>query len=369
MDIPPSVFTITDLRGSQAASSQLVELASGVDALYLSGRSVIPRALLESLSLAKAEAVALNCSVPINFGGIETLLEPFPFGRYRYRLTHPYGLIGISPSMNLPALRVQPRAEFLHGVGPRQAVQWFRELLERACGPVLLSANRLDLFADFQGWDIDVDDRRAFLCRAKSRGSFEMDDQFNGLQFGKRSTSTISARLYDKTAEMAAGDGGYLPVVWGGAFDSTKPVLRVEFELQRQALREYGVLQPDEAIDAAGALWASLTEHWLTHRVATNDQTASRWPVSEPWTAVRRARLSAEAHGLDRVYDAKRRGTLEGRMPGLVGYLSSVAALTHCETLDELLPDLTDMVEGYGRTTGRSFEGRVAQKHRDLGIP
>src|SRR5665213_3472502 len=144
----------------QSSAPTLVELASGVDALYLSGRALLPGELLARLDAVRATAVEFDASVPFDFGGMAFALAPHAFGKHRFCLEHPYGRVGLTSSSKLPALRIQPRAEFLHGVGPRAAVEAFREVLEMECGPVVLLVSRLDLFADFQGWGLHGDQRR-----------------------------------------------------------------------------------------------------------------------------------------------------------------------------------------------------------------
>ncbi len=130
-------------------------------------------------------------------------LQPRKWGLYRYCLDHPYARFGFTPKDKIPAIRVQPRAEFLHGAGVDYVVEWARSFLESVCGPVLLEVSRLDLFADFQGLSVSGDQRREFLCRADARHLFETAEEFNGLQIGSRSSGTIFARIYDKTIESA----------------------------------------------------------------------------------------------------------------------------------------------------------------------
>ena len=60
------------------------------------------------------------------------------WGKYSYCLRHRHGQVGLTASSALPAVRVQPRAEFLHGAGPLAAVAWFEEVLGQAVGPVRL---------------------------------------------------------------------------------------------------------------------------------------------------------------------------------------------------------------------------------------
>ena len=172
-------------------------------------------------------------------GGVEFQIKKPGLGwqMYRYCLDHPFGRVGFYDSVvRLPAIRVPRRPG--RGSARRGQVrvrwfEWFRELLESECGAVLFSVTRLDLFADFQGWELDGDTRRDFLCRAKSRVTYEDDENFNGFNFGKRATGTFIARIYDKTIRAEQNGEGFWKLIWGEKFDPTKPVLRVEFEINR----------------------------------------------------------------------------------------------------------------------------------------
>jgi hypothetical protein len=343
----------------------LWELASGVDALYLSGKAVLPDSLLGDLEVARSQAEEHEEPVPWSFGGQECLVAPHGFGKWRYCVRHRFGQIGLTPSKHLPALKVQPRAEFLHGYGAAGAIVWFRDFLQSGCGPVRLSVSRLDLHADFQGWDLDGDDRHKFLCRASCLRTFEESESFNGLQFGTRGSGTIVARIYDKTEESAKSGSAYWPEIWGSRHNPDRPVLRVEFQIGRDALRQYGLDAPEEVLAATGSLWISLTKGWLTYRTPTADQTKSRWPLAPEWQQVQRASIGDDSYGIDRTYDGKRRGELENLAPGLVGYLSNVAALTNSETLAESLPHVSRLVRWYGAESGVAFEERIQAKERE----
>jgi hypothetical protein len=359
------------VMSNEVAPSQprFVELLSGVDALYLSGRCSLPGEILGRLEVAREEAVRANEARPFQLGGIEFQIRPYGWRMYRYCLDHPFGRVGLTMSNSLPAIRVQPRTEFMQGSGPRPVVEWYRDLLESECGAVLFSVTRLDLFADFQGWDLDGDMRREFVCRAKSRITYEDDEHFNGFIFGKRDTGTFSARIYDKTIRAEQNGEGYWPMIWGESFDPAKPVLRIEFEINRTGLHQFGLSSTEDVLDAAGALWHYLTGEWLTHRVPGSDQTKSRWAISPQWETVQRAIFSENEHGLNRVYLGKRRGGVANLMPSLEGYLASFGAYAGAVSLDNLLPDLRDALAQRERDTGISFGDRVTEKHRKFGLP
>jgi hypothetical protein len=343
----------------------LNEVASGVDAIYLSGRASLPDSLLARLEDARNAALVLDGSPPFQFGALEMLMAPHAWGKHRYCLTHAYGRIGISPSMSIPAFRIQPRAEFLHGVGPRSAVQGFRDLIEAECGFVNLQVSRIDLFADFQGWDLSGDNRRAFVCRASDLGTFEENGTLNGLQFGKRSSGTVDARLYNKTVEILTSGSDYWKEIWNDTYDEDRDVLRVEFEVLRGALREFGLDSPDDVLDASGALWTYLTT-WLSYRVPTDDHTRSRWPLAPEWEEVQRARIGEGALGIERTYRGKQRGELAKMMPAFVGYVARFGALSDCYSEAEMLEVLKVYLARYAKETHVSMDHRIWQKRRSL---
>jgi hypothetical protein len=345
------------------------ELASGVDALYLSGRAALPGELLEQLHALRLLADQQEGPVEVIIGGLLMQLQPRKWGLYRYCLDHPFARFGFSPKDKIPAIRVQPRAEFLHGAGVVEVVEWSRSLLESVCGPVLLEVNRLDLFADFQGLSVSGDQRHEFLCRADALHLFEDAKEFNGLQFGSRNSGTIFARIYDKTIESTKSGTAYWKDLWGDKYDPDRNVTRVEFELHREVLRQFGISTPDEVLGAAGSLWHYLAHDWLTHRVPTDDETTSRWPLSEQWRAVQRARIGDDAIGIKRAYGAKQSGVLANLMPSLVGQLANFGALTNCESTIDLIPILERHLHHYARSSGRSMISRIAEKRQKHGLP
>jgi hypothetical protein len=158
-----------------------VELAGGVDALYLSGRTVLPQPFLDRLEQFRSLADQASATMPFDLGGECFGMTPHAFGRYRYCLEHADGRIGISPSPQLPAVRIQPRSAYLHTVGPEAAVARFRRTLEAECTEVVISVSRIDLYTDFEGWDISIADRERFVCRAGSVRTYEEDNRLLAL--------------------------------------------------------------------------------------------------------------------------------------------------------------------------------------------
>ena len=112
-----------------APGARPVELASGVDALYLSGHGYLSKGLLARLEEHRLWADRVSMTVPFELGPLTFGLAPHGWGKYRYCLDHESGRIGFTSSRRLPALRIQPRAEFLQARGPGGTVTHFEELL------------------------------------------------------------------------------------------------------------------------------------------------------------------------------------------------------------------------------------------------
>lgn len=351
-------------RGLEGDECGVRELASGVDALYMSANADLSAALVADLR-GWREAASGSEGHPVELLGESFRVPPYGRVRYPFLLEHEFGWIGLLPESKLPAVRVQPRSGHLHSVGVRAAVSWWRDLVEALTGTARLSASRIDLFSDWQGWNLEATDGARFVCRADRRDTYEERADLLGFTFGRRKTGTVLARIYDKTIE-SAGKLDVWAAVWGAAFDPAKRVLRVEFELGRKALREFGVDLVDDALDAAAGMWGSVTESWLSHRTPTSDATRSRWPVSPEWLRIQRPSMRGSIPGLERIRRARRASSLRSIMPALMGYTASFGAHSGLATLEETFEALPGALRDYGVFSGRSFEDRVAEKARRI---
>ena len=338
-------------------------LASGIDALYLSGRGSLAPEVRGHLEELRTWAAESGSPVPVRVAGEEFLVSPHSFGKYRFRLAHENGLIGITPSDHLPTLRIQPWAEFLHGVGCESALTFFESMGPRLIhGDVRWGLSRMDLFCDVQGWLVDGDDRRNFICRGSRLDTHEEGTSFTGLEFGRRTSGTVCGRIYDKTLQIEQKGLDWWHGVWGDDFDPALPVLRVEFEVGRTGLSEFGVRTPRDGLDCAPAIWANVTSDWLTYRTPSADQTKARWRVAPEWERVQNAPLRGDAAGLERVRAGARSGDLRRLMPQLVGYLATAGAILDLDDIRSVLGAVRELVSQDEDRVGVTFEQRVAAK-------
>ena len=195
-----------------------------------------------------------------------------------------------------------------------------------------------------------------------------MAGTLTGFEFGSRTTEdAFLARLYDKTADMAAKGTAWWLEVWGDRYEAGPPVHRLEFEIGRQGLVEFDLNSPDQVLDAVGDLWSYATGQWLTYRSPTADRTRSRWPLAPEWAQVQRATLGHQVVGP---------GTPAACPTGLVhreaapgpqtGYLASLGALIGTEGIDDTVRAVGHHLHTYEIVSHTAFAERVARRRSEL---
>jgi hypothetical protein len=251
-------------------------------------------------------------------------------------------------------------------VGPAAAVAGFERLLADDCAGLSFTVNRLDLFSDWQGWALDRIHRDRFACKAGAVRTFEDGGSFTGFEFGSRTTKTLSARLYDKTAEVARSGADWWPAIWGERYRPGVPVHRVEFEVGRQGLAEFGLDSPAQVLAGAGDLWRYATHDWLTYRLPATGANRSRRPLAPEWLSIQRASLCGSPIGLERITAGRRAGSIRRLFPGLAGYLATFAAVVGTAGIDDTLVALDGQLREDELGRHVPFPERIRRRREEL---
>ncbi len=305
--------------------------------------------------------------VPFELGPVTLGLAPHGWGKYRYCLDHETGRIGFTSSRRLPSVRIQPRAEFLHSVGPDETVRHFDDLVRPFIEGLVLSVARLDLFVDMEGMQLCAQDRSAFVCRGDGCTTYENGNVVTGFALGSRRNQRITARLYDKTAEMSAKGTDWWELVWGERHTPGAQVWRIEFEIGRAALSDLELFHPDAVLAAAPSLWTYCAGEWLTLRNPTADSNRSRWPVDGA------GRPSSRRHWPTAPPNCGSSGSASGPpsyatlMPVLVGYLVAFAEAMGTTDIDDTFGELLDAVANDEIARRMTFAERVCRRRAERG--
>jgi hypothetical protein len=124
-------------------------------------------------------------------------------------------------------------------------------------------ASRVDLNVDIAiPKEVWLDDpRRYAVCRSGDRNPFFRWDDMTGIQFGQKQ---IKARLYDKPREIKKSKKIWMYDIWGISYvPEHLMVIRVEFEMLRETLKELGMETIWNVLDKKQHMWAYCTRDWL----------------------------------------------------------------------------------------------------------
>lgn len=377
-------------------------VAAGVDTLHLWTAAKLDDGQRNRLEGLQAAAIQANAPQPVELGGADLRVSP----RWRRTVLAESDFYAVKIETGTKAVdatvSVEIRALALWSLGWREAAERARAIMRACCaGELDVQVTRCDVCVDFQGWIPSVEERHRFVSRSKARGSFWAGEaaarwgdagwldseiervkelaaklsassraerlealrtilrpaephreaayfqakRFTGFAFGR---GRISARLYDKTAEIVSSRKGWFRAVWRKrGLDEEAPVWRLEFQLRREALREFETSDEGGTLDVAtwdalsgqlDQLWTHLTSRWLRHGTRT---ASTRHVLSRQWAELHRAAAQVCEVGVEARPELHRvalKGALESVIPALAGYVGTAMAQAAEVAVDEGAP-------------------------------
>ena len=278
-------------------------LRSGIDSLYLSAKGQISEATEKTLEDLKAraqdiaESVQTTAQLPLG----QHLFCVLDRGRRRFAYVIEDNWFSIAIARRgtaaLPMAHTQISSEALTANGAITCTHALHTVLEKL-GTLTtgLTVSRADLFADFTTTaDLAANTPEAWISRSRKRARYDERERFTGLAFGMG--GVISARLYDKTFEIARSGKTYLFDLWREAgWDGVSTVWRIEFQVKRKAL-------PPEITESIGVFveslpmtWTYLLNEWLRLSIPNHaDDSRERWATHPLWHVLTAIHPNSEA--------------------------------------------------------------------------
>ncbi|MFC1534500.1 hypothetical protein ACFL7M_14175 [Thermodesulfobacteriota bacterium] len=249
-------------------------LGSGIDRLILAlNVKWNDEGLFEYFKELKEKAKEENKECPGKIGNEESLIWYFNM--------HPSGsrgwewvlkgkeftiLIGnwLEP-IQRPSIMADIRAETLWRVGPRYSVEWIVNFINSLDGQVITTKpSRVDLCLDIlfpeSMWNMDLKNYR--VTRARKFIPYFDDEKLTGMAIGR---GNISAELYDKEREIITiSKKFWMFDIWGlETIPEDKRVIRIEFRIWREVIRQLGIDGINELFKHLDNLWGYCTKNWL----------------------------------------------------------------------------------------------------------
>ena len=312
-------------------------LASNIDALVLSIDVLWEDSYFFTLlQEAKRQAQINKAECPVDFDVKDPLDRSYIFNvkgyggkGYEWLIeNHEYSLsIGnwIKP-ISRPSILITIRSETLWLRDPLEAIHFILKFIELQGGTIRnIKITRLDLCLDTLFptglWESDICAYK--MTRASSTGRFDTHNRLSGISIGK---GNICARLYDKPLEIKQkSKKTWLYPIWG----INKPpenykIIRVEFQLRREAIKELGLHDLDSLFEDINEVWAYCTQKWLIFRDQPDKQAHQRKTL--PWWEIIQNGFSGISKGFPAIRVQLSTAEREMICQQIIGYLCSYAA-------------------------------------------
>ena len=225
--------------------------------------------------------------------------------------------------------------------------------------------SRLDLAADFsvpEGLSSEFLKQHC-VCRSRKRVFYEDDTDTETAYFGATS-SPIRLRIYDKTRELLKSPTKtWQREVWGE--QSYDRVMRVEYQIRREALRELGIAECSDLQKVAG-IWEYLALIWFTLRLP-EDKNTSRRAIHPFWISVQAVAKNLGESVTIRRQRFQAQPSVTRVLSQLRGHLVSFASLNGNDNFSEALDSFKDTMTN--RHLDRNFIEDVQTRRIKFGVP
>lgn len=349
-------------------------LRLGVDSLYLSYHGKLAENWdiklddLKTKAQSEDEAEQALAQVGICSHIFEVRDKGMP--RFPYVLVDNCFFIKINrkESKTLPMAHVQISSEYLAAVG-LEAAEYNLRVVINTLGLIEGSAtvSRADLFLDFVcSENLAEINQPDWVTRANLMAKYfdcRLEQPFTGWVIG--TGGNLHARLYEKVIEIVnKSQKTYLFGLWqANGWLMGEKVWRMEFQIEKQTLKELSIISLFDLLTNQAALWQYLTQDWLRLSIPNfNDKKRDRWPNHPLWNAISGVyALPLDQPRLQRFRPARLPADDRLFVHG-IGGLTSFMASRGIEDFGEGLGEYLHQATEFHASRGETFQNYVGRK-------
>lgn len=264
---------------------------------------------------------------------------------------------GSSPNVYLS---IAAKALWLNGI--ETALSWITEDLKAIGGGSVQSIkiSRVDLCADF--WvsgGLSYEFLLSHKVTRNDKGKLFLDKNELQTYYVADAKSPIQLRIYNKGLEVKQGGTKlWFLELWGR--ESTEDIWRIEFQVRRPALKQFGINSLDDLKNKQAGLWLHLTSEWFSLRLPDNEK-AERKTIHPLWCAVQECfTQNVPVREVKRVHRSMGATLSEWYLSHIEGCLSSFAALLGITNRDDALHELKSRLTRFNNAA--DFEAACIKK-------
>jgi hypothetical protein len=194
-----------------------------------------------------------------------------------------------------------------------------------------------------------------------SENIYRFRRKVTGMNFGSGARNRVYCRIYDKLLEVKQkGSKLWFFEIWKNAGANCQNVWNVEFQINREFLKDYQIETVEDAFVRLKSLWRYCTENWIV-KVKLDRTRIERCTVDDIWTDIQKTFDSYEDKSL-----IKRETQLsmdaESIIPGTIGNITTFAARKGITDMNLVLAMLRQKGNDYLSYKETDFKKAVSLK-------
>jgi hypothetical protein len=265
---------------------------------------------------------------------------------------------GSSPNVYLS---IDAKTLWFNGV--ETALSWITEDLKAIGGGSIqfVQVSRVDLCCDF--WipgGLSYEFLRSHKITRNDKGNLFLDKDDVETYYVGNKKAPIQLRMYNKGVEVKQEGGKKLWFLELWQRESIEDIWRIEFQIRRSALRDFGINSLDDLKEKQAGLWRNLTSKWFSLRLPDNEK-AERRTIHPFWCAVQECfKQNGPVKEIKRAYVSAGTVSPEWHLSHIDGCLSSLAAHLGITNRDAALIELKSRLTR--RNNAKDFETACIKK-------
>jgi hypothetical protein len=267
-----------------------------------------------------------------------------------------------SKSENIFPCFIKIKQEYLWSKGVQASWDIMKEWLTKNIGEIKTTkVSRIDICChtdELQLKDTDID---TFEGRYRTDTIYRHKRQIATMCFGSRSTGTLLCRIYDKTLEVTQKKQKmWFFDVWHKKGLNLNNVWNIEFEINREFLKEIKLDSIEDVLGNLKSLWQYCTATWLQKKVLDATR-IERCSLDPRWESIQKAFDSFEGKTLV-TREQQQEASALALIPGTIGNITSFAARADITNIDRVFDMIKSQGAKYLHSMDKSYQKAISDK-------
>lgn len=256
---------------------------------------------------------------------------------------------------------IKVKSDCLWSMGPYKAVDTIYNWVNDNIGKVINNKlSRIDLCCHTDEIQLTAADAENFKGLYYDNNMYFHRRKVNGMNFGSSGTGKVYCRIYDKVLEITKKKSKtWFYEIWKKNGLDCKNVWNIEFQINREYLKEHYIETVWQVFDRLGSIWEYCTTKWLVKTIPDNNN-ISRCSINPVWIKVQEAFKDFNARPLIK-RSKQLSADAEAIIPAAYGTFTTFAAKKGITDVGIAISLFQKLGDAYLRNKCLSF-GKVVKK-------